>query len=140
MATWSGACGQSADDAYQSTTTVSLTASMYITSTTRYIGVRFPNVTVPQGATINSSTLTVNVVTTNERDTPNGSTWYGELSSNAAAFTTTASDITNRPLTSANLVWSGSSIGSGDHNLTVTSLVQEIVNQGGWASGNCATM
>ena len=139
MATWSGACGASADDAKQNGTSMSLTASMSVTSATHYLGVRFPNVTVPQGATINSATLTVNVPST-INDTPAGVTWYGELATNAAAFTTTASDITNRAQTTATLVWSGSNIGTGDHNLTVTSIVQEIVDQGGWASGNAMGM
>jgi hypothetical protein len=67
-------------------------------------------------------------------------TWYGELATNAAAFTTTASDITNRSLTTATTVWSGANIGAGDHDLTVTSIVQEIVNQGGWASGNAMAL
>ena len=139
MATWSGACGASADDAYQNGTAMSLTALMSVTSATHYLGVRFPNVTVPQGATINSATLTVNVPST-INDTPAGVTWYGELATNAAAFTTTASDITNRARTSATTVWSGSDIGTGDHDLTVTSIVQEIVNQGGWASGNAMAL
>ena len=138
MATWSGACGASADDAKQGTV-MSLTATMSVANATNYLGVRFPNVTVPQGATINSATLTVNVPSTTA-DTPNGVTWYGELATNAAAFTTTASDITNRALTSATLVWSGSDIGAGDKALTVTSIVQEIVNQGGWASGNAMAL
>ena len=139
MATWSGACGASADDAYQNGTAMSLTALMSVTSATHYLGVRFPNVTVPQGATINSATLTVNVPST-INDTPAGVTWYGELATNAAAFTTTASDITNRARTSATTVWSGTDIGTGDHDLTVTSIVQEIVNQGGWASGNAMAL
>ena len=139
MATWSGACGASADDAKQSGTAMSLTASMSVVSATHYLGGRFQNVTVPQGATINSATLTVNVPST-INDTPAGVTWYGELATNAAAFTTTASDITNRALTTATTVWSGTDIGTGDHDLTVTSIVQEIVNQGGWASGNAMAL
>ena len=139
MATWSGACGQSADDAKQTGTAMSLTAGMTITATTHYVGVRFQNVTVPQGATINSATLTVDLPNT-FGDSPNGVTWYGELATNAAAFTTTASDITNRALTTATTVWSGSDIGTGDKALTVTSIVQEIVNQGGWASGNAMAL
>ena len=139
MATWSGACGASADDAKQNGTAMSLTASMTVSTATNYLGVRFPNVTVPQGATINSATLTVDVPSTSS-DTPNGVTWYGELATDAAAFTTTASDITNRSLTTATTVWSGANIGAGDHDLTVTSIVQEIVNQGGWASGNAMAL
>ena len=37
-------------------------------------------------------------------------------------------------------MWSGTDIGTGDHNLTVTSIVQEIVDQGGWASGNAMAL
>ncbi len=139
MATWSGACGASADDAKQIGTAMSLVASMSVSTATHYLGVRFQNVTVSQGATINSATLTVSVPSA-AFDTPNGVTWYGELATNAAAFTTTASDITNRALTTATTVWSGSNIGTGDKALTVTSIVQEIVNQGGWASGNAMAM
>ena len=139
MATWSGACGASADDAKQNGTAMSLTAVMNVSTATNYLGVRFPNVTVPQGATINSATLTVDVPST-AGDTPAGVTWYGELATNAAAFTTTASDITNRARTTATTVWSGTNIGTGDKALAVTSIVQEIVNQGGWASGNAMAL
>ena len=51
MATWSGACGASADDAKQSGTAMSLTAAMSVGNATSYLGVRFQNVTV----TLNSS-------------------------------------------------------------------------------------
>ncbi len=54
---------------------------------------------------------------------------------NAVTFTTAASDISARALTST-VAWSGANIGAGWKTVDVTAAVQAVVNRAGWASGN----
>ena len=101
------------------------------------VGIRFRNITVPQGATIGSATLTFNVneVTVGTTDV----TLYGEAIDDAPAFTATASDISNRTRTSANVSWSPPDwtvISQNEVSPDVSSIVQEIVSRSGWSSGN----
>src|SRR5262249_50430485 len=68
-------------------------------------------------------------------------TLKAELSVNAAAFTTTANNITNRPLTSAGVTWSPPAWTQGDRGAAqktpdLKALVQTVVNQAAWNSGN----
>ena len=65
---------------------------------------------------------------------------YGQDDDNAAAFTTTAFDISIRPRTSASTLVAQSSLGLGWYRINVTGLVQEIVNRPGWASGNALAL
>lgn len=92
---------------------------------------RFVNVTVPQGATIDSATLTLNII--NISGTPNTSL-YGVDVDNAAAFV----DPGNMPSTATRTTASADPdpTGTGTKVITITAIVQEIVNRGGWASGN----
>ena len=96
-------------------------------------GFRFRSIIVPQGATITSATLTVNVTSNYNGgaiallygyDTDNSVIWssYGSPRPSNVAKTSA----------SANIV-QGS---TGSRSFDVTSIIQEIVNRGGWASGN----
>lgn len=98
-------------------------------------GTRFLNVTIPQGATINSATLEVYIATTSYDD-PHIDI-YGEDQDNAGVFTTAANNIQNRTRTTAKVDWDGTGIGTGWETLPdVATLIQEIVNRAGWSSGN----
>lgn len=93
-------------------------------------GLRFQTVAVPQGATINSATLTVNVIGI----TGTSSTrWYADDVDNAAGWATT-SRIKNITKTTAFTAFAPASTGS--KNIDVTSIIQELVNRAGWASNN----
>ena len=102
-----------------------------------WIGQRFTNVTIPQGAYIISAYVTV---TSSNQDAGNFSaTVYGEAADNSSVFTTSSSNISNRSRTSASATWSANgNWKAGDVNVTpeLRTVVQEIVNRSGWASGN----
>lgn len=92
---------------------------------------RFLNVTVPQGATVSSATLTLNI--TSLVGTPN-TTLYGVDADNAAAF----ADPGNLPSAATKTTASADPdpAGTGSKVITITTIVQEIVDRAGWASGN----
>ncbi len=62
----------------------------------------------------------------------------GQLIANAPTFTTTDYNISNRTLTTASASWAPTSwITNSNYNSpSIVSVIQEIVNQGTWASGN----
>jgi len=107
------------------------------------VGLRFTNVELDSGEVINSAFIqfetdevTVGAVSI---------TIQGQLSSNAADFTTTVNDVSNlatRPRTVATVTWTPNEwdlVGEkGTDQLTVDigTIVQEIVNQAGWVNGN----
>lgn len=126
----------SADDARQGGAgTVSITGTtMSVGATGEWAGVRFNNVTIPQGATISSATASF-YVTTTASDDPDVIV-YGDDVDDAAAFTTTNNDISGRTLTTASTTWQGTAVGTGFKTVDVTTSVQEIISRGGWASGN----
>ena len=65
-------------------------------------------------------------------------TLKGQLIGNAPTFTSTSGNISSRALTTASTAWTPSTWSSGsDYNSPdISAVVQEIVNQGAWASGN----
>ncbi len=109
--------------------------------TNQLVGIRFQNINIPQGTTILSASIQF---TTDETDSGGTSvTIRGHDTDNAGVFTTSNSDISNRTLTTASIAWNSipawNSVGqSGANQQTpdLTSIVQEIVNRGGWTSGN----
>lgn len=101
-------------------------------SPNRYIGfLRFLNVTVPQGVTISSATLTLNIVEV--VGTPN-TTLYGVKVADAAAFASPG----NLPSAATKTTASADPdpAGTGSKVITITDIVQEIVDQALWGSGN----
>lgn len=106
------------------------------------IGVRFNNLTIPQGATITSASIQF---TGNNSGTVSAGgpalTIQGQNVDNAATFATTANNINGRPwLSGQDVNWSpGAWSNASTTNTTtpsLTNIVQAIVNRGGWASGN----
>ncbi|MFW5442824.1 MAG: Ig-like domain-containing protein [Methylococcaceae bacterium] len=104
------------------------------------VGVRFQGLAIPQGATITEAYLQFQA---DENDS--GATdllVYGQNSANAPTFTTTLSDVSGRPLTSTSVGWmvpTWNSIGAaaaGQQSPDISAIVQEVVNLGGWVSGN----
>ena len=93
--------------------------------------VRFLNVTAPQGATVDSATLTLNI--TGITGTPN-TTLYGVDADNAAAFSYPGNTPSSATKTTATA--DPDPAGTGTKVITITTIVQEIIDRGGWASGN----
>jgi len=111
-------------------------------STKHIVGVRFQAVTIDKLEQINSATLQFqsdagDSATTNLRI-------YGELPADddANAFSSTTDNISDRPLTTAYVdwmnipAWSSSEVGPDTTTPDLTSIIQEIVDRGGWANGN----
>ena len=105
------------------------------------VGIRFQNVSIPQGATINSAYIQFTVDETGSGTT--NLTFYGEDTDNASAFTSTSNNITGRTKTSASVAWNGvpawtstGAAGADQKTPDLKTIIQEIVNREGWASGN----
>jgi len=141
--------GASADDAYQlSDDSVQVTATSTINdSTAEHNGFRWTAVTIPAGATIDNAIFSV-AVASSSSDEPQHQV-RGHLAANPAAFTTTTNDIDGRSRTTAAVQWNSADLGVADFDVwqewgcstdggagaTVEAIVQELVDQGGWASG-----
>lgn len=101
------------------------------------IGLRFQNVAVPQGATIAYAELEFQV-----DESPKGTVnvdIYGQNADNAAGFTATSNNVSSRNKTVAKVDWDDlppTDVGGVVRTPDLTALVQEIVNRGGWSTGN----
>lgn len=109
---------------------------------------RFTNVTIPQGATINDAYITVTqsvsesgaenvdcAIYARDHDNSDNPTIYQELL-NSDPVTPGAS---GWYITTANVAWDNlpaPGIGSSYSSPDITSVIQEVVDRGGWSSGN----
>lgn len=102
---------------------------------------RFLNVTIPPGAGINSATFTVMNQGLGGGDDADGSV-YCEDTDNSPAMTTTDTDVTGRTLTTASVSWLDLNIGVGNPSSPpdMASVIQEVVDRAGWASGNALSV
>lgn len=124
--------------------------SMYLTSTdlelvndggdNLTVGLYFSGVPIEQGETVNSAFVQFE---TDEAETGAITiTIEGELSTNASSFTAAANNVSSRTPTSASETWTPvdwntvGEAGSDQRTVDISSIIQEIVNQGGWTSGN----
>lgn len=134
----------SSDDAGQASggtmhlTTVSLRCGG-TTDARTHVGFRFLNLPFASAVTVLSATLSVYVPNTSG-DSPNLRI-YGHKVADSGTFTSTANDLSGRALTTAYTTWSGTNLGGARrYELDVTAVVQEVLNQGGWASGNALSL
>lgn len=144
MATFSGSPTASADDGYvdenggtidNSATAVQVRGNDF-DSLGPLIGyVRVPGVTIPQGATINSATLTV-IASANF--TPLTATTVRAFDEDDSDQIADATDYYGRAFTTADTsnVFNGAFSAGDPEAVDVTAIVQEIVDRVGWASGN----
>jgi hypothetical protein len=101
-------------------------------------GMRFQNITIPQGAVIDSAFI---VITSHEPKTPDDVaklTISAEAADNAPTFTMDAL-ISDRTATSASVEWEVAEewgLWTKHQSPDVKSIVQEIVDRSGWVSGN----
>ena len=101
------------------------------------VGLRFQNITIPQGMTIYSAYITFRANVANSEVT--NLLIAGEASDNAAPFNTTADNIKNRTATTTTVTWSNVqpwSAGVDYPSASIKDIMQEIVSRPGWASGN----
>lgn len=103
----------------------------------QWVGLRFQNIVIPSDSTINSATIRFTGV-----ETDAGSLVipiFGELSLNPDEFSD-ATPLTGRTLTLASVVWDMDPWFPGNSGVntttpTLATIVQEIVDQNGWAPG-----
>jgi hypothetical protein len=94
----------------------------------------FSSVTIPQGATIVSADIDFDVNSASFDDI--GCVISGDDADNSAIISG-LSDISGRTRTTANVAFTRSGMGTGAETTPdITTIVQEIVNRGSWASGN----
>ena len=137
--------GASTDDAEEDPAgVVSLTSSdlelILEGSVVQVVGMRFPAVTIPKGATIQGATIqfTVDEVST----AATSLTFRGQAIDNAPAFTTATGNISSRSTTSASASWSPPAwsvvgeAGPAELSADLSPVIQEVVNRAGWSSGN----
>jgi len=138
MTTFNSAVAASSDDAMEngSTGAINRTAGQnYLDATYSHNGLRFLNVTIPQGATINSASLDLEVTSTTYDD-PDLNI-HAQAADDPATFSTTATDISSRSRTTAKTQWTATGIGSGAKSSPdLKSVIQEIIDRPGWVSGN----
>jgi hypothetical protein len=109
-----------------------------------FIGLRFTNITIPPNTTISNATVQFTVDQTDtDTEADTDVRFYGEKSPNAGVFTTTAFNLTSRPKTTASVLWNDIpswtvpfQSGPDQRSPNLAPIIQEIVNQPGWASGN----
>jgi hypothetical protein len=97
-----------------------------------YGGVRFQTVPVPNAASLNSATLTLNVIIVN--GTPDINIFGNDID-DAAAWADPGNRVKNITKTSAvtnKAIWSAGT----DNSIDVASIVSEIISRAGWASNN----
>jgi hypothetical protein len=142
------AVAASSDDAEEWTNgTVNLTSTdlelTFDSSTTgnQIVGMRFPNMTVPPGATITRAYVQFEVdeVTTG---TSVSLTVRGQKALNPATFTTATGNISARPRTTASVAWSPPAwptvqvAGADQRTPDLSAVIREVIAQTGWTSGN----
>jgi hypothetical protein len=105
------------------------------------VGMRFTGVTVPQGATILDARIQFHVDEVNPND-PLTVTFHGEDADSSAVLTTTDFDLSSRTKTTASVNWAVPhwanvhDEGAAQLSADLSTIVQEIVDRGGWVSGN----
>jgi len=146
--------GASADDASQTTADVVsiLATSITVDNTQEHAGFRWTTVGVPVAATINSAWMSIFIVGTTT-DEPQHQL-RGQLVADAAEFTTGSNNIDARSRTTATVNWEDTDLGSGadeewqwgapngspTSGADIKTIIQEIVDQGGWAQNNAMVL
>jgi hypothetical protein len=132
------------DDAEQRGTSVNLSSgdlNLAVDSgRAQTIGMRFTGVNVPKGARITSAWVQFQAdeVSTGASNL----TVVGQAADSPLSFTTAASDISSRPRTTASATWSFADWPSANARTAaqrtpnLAAVIQEIVDRGGWATGN----
>lgn len=106
-----------------------------IDGTTDYFAARW-NVTISSGATIDVAYAEF-YVWADARDDPNGGTLDAHDTQTPAAISTSSNDISNRTSTTANVTWSGTSLGTGyKQTPSIVSIIQELVDTYDYSSGD----
>ncbi len=110
-----------------------------ITDEAQWSGFRFAVVEIPQGATITNAYIQF---TADEDQSDNSSLLiHGEASDDAAAFTSSNNNLSNRTRTTAQVnwaaaSWTSNSSGVNEQTEDISAIITEITNRPGWQMGN----
>jgi len=137
MATFTGYPAATADDGYEEAA-ASWAIYPLIVGDTYNAGIRFPSVTVPQGATITSATITLHAERFSGTITNVHAIQKGDDVDDAAAWSSTSRPSQITPTTASGVDWDPTAWTSNAAYVlpAITDIVQEIVSRAGWASGN----
>jgi len=106
----------------------------------QFVGMRFNGLNIPKGATISRAYIQFSVDETHSGVT--NLVFRGQASDNAATFTSTAGNISSRPLTTASVNWSPApwmtllQAGADQRTPDLSPIIQEIVDRSGWNAFN----
>ncbi|MEE9445170.1 MAG: hypothetical protein V3V19_05850, partial [Cocleimonas sp.] len=109
-------------------------------SLNQQVGVRFTGITIPRNSTINRAYIQFKVDEASSGNVP--LTIKAHSSNNAATFTGSRRNISNRPTTAATVSWSPAvwntvgQAGGNQRTPDLKSVVQEITSRSGWNNGN----
>ncbi|UII32648.1 fibronectin type III domain-containing protein [Fulvivirga ulvae] len=129
---------------YLNSSDLELVYDSHMSAGNQRIGLRFTNVTIPQGATIEKAYVQFTVDET--ANTSGSKTIYGEATDHSGAFTSGSFNISNRPVTSAAISWnppawnSTGASGTDQRTSDISQIIQEIVNRSGWNPGNALSL
>ena len=102
------------------------------------VGIRFQNVTIPQGANIQEAHVTFYAAGVQTGDTD--LLFQGHDTDDAPTFSEASGDISGRTITSASIPWDNvppwTTLGDPYDSPNLAPIIQEIVDRGGWTSGN----
>lgn len=100
-------------------------------------GFRWRNVTIPQGATINSATIKLTARNLQGTATSVHGTWTGHSSDDAALLADAGLKPSTVTPTSATVAFDPAAwVTDTEYSFTVTSIVAEIIARAGWTSGS----
>ncbi len=107
----------------------------------QYVGLRFQNVTVPQGATISNAYIRFRADENDGAGSQLNIYIAAQDIDNAPTFTTANYNLSGRTFTTAQYTWPDGSVPAWTNpNLydtpDISAVVQEVVDRGGWANGN----
>ena len=102
------------------------------------VGIRFPNLALPQGATIVDAYIEFTVDETSAE--PTSLAFHAEASDDAELFRETLGDVSGRPLSTARLEWTDIApwdvIDAVEQTPNLAALVQEVVDRANWQTGS----
>lgn len=110
------------------------------------IGLRYINLDIPKGAKITNAYLQFTVDEANKSLDPFNVSIYAEQTDDSGPFTEEAYNVSSRLRTDAFSVWKdiplwtkNQEAGEAQRTSDLSAVIQEVVNRGGWASGNAMT-
>ncbi len=128
---------------YQVGTVITTSADIELTydgSVGQKIGLRFPGLTIPQGATVTNA-----YVTFTARDAGSAAdvvTFKAQAADNAPTFAAASNNVTSRVSGAASATWTPGpwTVGGTFTTPDLGPVVQEVVNRAGWVSGNAVAL